>query len=310
MVRAALNRALGGDLVPAPDGHDTALLRHPAVVEVAHAARRTSPTSVKSCDELVDRLACALALARTGRNGAASKCSVWSVELASPQQHLSASLTRAIAQLPAAVLAGRNPQQTVVTDWLNDQRAGFCTAADLLHRTWPQMLDELRVTVCQVALLAGNAVDGFTDFTIHGAVLINRRRLEDDSRGLPGSVRFAEALVHEGTHIRCNAAAVAQPVLRPATASETLMVMTPLRPDPRPLTGLFQQLVVLARCVLFYRRLLESGVDGKAAVRARHATLVDQVVTARDVLHRHRDQLTDAGNMVVAEADDVISRGA
>jgi hypothetical protein len=310
LVRAALGRVLHGDLVGEPDGHDRALLRHPAIVEIAHAAQRTSPTSVKSCDELADRLARALVLARAGRNGTASNCPVWSVELASPQHHLSASLTRAIAQIPDTVLVGRNLQQTVVTDWLDDQRTGFCTAARLLHQAWPQMLDELRVTVCQVALLAGNAVDGFTDFTIHGAVLINRRRLDDDSRGLPGSVRFAEALVHEGTHSRCNAAAVAQPVLRPATAAEPLTVMTPLRPDPRPLTGLFQQLVVLARCVLFYRRLLDSGVDGDAAVRARHAILINQVVKARDVLHRHRDQLTDAGCMVVAEADDVISRGA
>lgn len=260
-------------------------------------------------DELGDRLFQALAVARTSRRGEASSCSVWSVQLASPQHHLRASLTRAIAQLPATVLAGRNPQQTVVTDWLDDHRAGFCAAANLLHRAWPQMLDELRVTVCQVALLAGNAVDGFADFTIHGAVLINCRRLKDDSHGLPGPVRFAEALVHEGTHSRCNAAVVAQPVLRPAAAADPLTVMTPLRPDPRPLIGLFQQLVVLARCVLFYQRLLDSEVDG-AAVRARHKVLLDQAVKARDVLRRHRDQLTDAGYVVVTDADDVISRSA
>ncbi|WP_058047700.1 hypothetical protein [Streptomyces roseifaciens] len=37
-----------------------------------------------------------------------------------------------------------------------------------------------------MALLDGMAIDGFTDFTVHGAVLINRRRLSATRSGLPG----------------------------------------------------------------------------------------------------------------------------
>lgn len=305
LVRAALVRAFpslsSDDAFPAQEE------RHPAVIAVAHAAQRwrRSPSAAPEQErELLDRFWEAAARADRAEH---RSCPRWQVELARPGTHLRESLARALSQIPEPLRANKRNGPTVVAGWLDEERARFCAAACLLDRAWPEMLDELRVTVRQVALLDGDAVDGFTDFTIHGAVLINRRRLVDSASGLPGPVRFAEALVHEGTHNRCNAAAVREPFLRPATAGAQA-VMTPLRPDPRPLTGLFQQLVVLVRCVLLYERLLGGGMDGEAAVRAQHETLLDQAHQARETLDRHHDQLTDSGRAILAEASALVTR--
>ncbi|MGN5382316.1 YcaO-like family protein [Streptomyces lasalocidi] len=129
------------------------------------------------------------------------------------------------------------------------------------------------------------------------------RRLTDKADGLEGRFRLAEALVHEGTHNRCNAAAVSVPFLG-ATGAEELL-STPLRADPRPLGGLFQQVVVLARSVLLYQRL----PDG-AAVRARQARLLDQGRRGTATLRSRSTVLTDTGRELLEQAEAVFAAGA
>jgi HEXXH motif-containing protein len=227
------------------------------------------------------------------------------VDLAEPQPHLRDSVTRALAVIPVrsgsrggddGKLAGSE-----VTSWQDADQVVFRETVDLLHAAWPQMLAELRKMVHQVALLRGAAIDGFTDFTVHAAVMINQARLATGSTGLPGPVRLAEALVHEGTHTRCNAAQLVRPFLRP-TGGDSELVMTPLRVDPRPLAGLFQQLVVLARSALLYRRLPAGDGTAAAAHRARQDKLIGQAHQSADTLARQREVLTDHGREVLAEA--------
>jgi HEXXH motif-containing protein len=192
-----------------------------------------------------------------------------------------------------------------MTSWRPADRVVFHQAVNLLQDGWPQMLAELREIVHQVALLRGDAIDGFTDFTVHGAVMINQTRLGAGATGLPGSVRLAEALVHEGTHTRCNAAQLVRPFLRPE-GGHTELVMTPLRADPRPLAGLFQQLVVLLRSALLYQRLPVGDGTGVAAHRARQDKLVDQAHQGAESLSRHQEALTDHGRELFAEASALL----
>lgn len=223
--------------------------------------------------------------------------------MAVPQPHLRDSVTRALAVIPARSGSrcgddGKLPGLEV-TCWRDADQVVFRETVDLLHAAWPQMLAELRELVHQVALLRGDAIDGFTDFTVHGAVMINQARLGTGSTGLPGPVRLAEALVHEGTHTRCNAAQLVCPFLRPAGGDGEL-VMTPLRADPRPLAGLFQQLVVLVRSALLYQRL--PAGTGAAAHRARQDKLIGQAHQGAETLTSHREVLTDHGREILAEA--------
>ncbi|WP_246212246.1 aKG-HExxH-type peptide beta-hydroxylase [Streptomyces abyssomicinicus] len=198
-----------------------------------------------------------------------------------------------------------------MTEWTAGDRQVFVEASGKFAALWPEMLDELRVGVTQIALLRGRGIEGFTDFTVHGAVFINARRLTSRPGGLPGWLRLADALVHEGTHTRCNAAALMTRFLHHA-ADEVAPVDTPLRPDPRPLSGLFQQTVVLVRQVMLYRRALESACenDGNgslaAAVCRRHAKLVAGARQGIGTLGQHMKSLTHDGRSVLAEARDLL----
>ncbi|MFJ4771243.1 aKG-HExxH-type peptide beta-hydroxylase [Streptomyces uncialis] len=229
----------------------------------------------------------------------------WAVDLApSGEDHLAQSVRRALRQAPAPADGSRGERTAEVTDWSADQREVFEEGCRTLQAAWPQMFAELRVTLRQVTLLGGWGIDGFTDFTVHGAVFVNSRRLGDQgTEGLAGRFRLVEALVHEGTHNRCDAAAASTAFLRTSGAQE--LTSTPLRADPRPLAGLFQQVVVLARSVLLYRRL----PDGPA-VRDRHAVLLEQGGRGAATLRDRAGALTGAGRELLDQAEAVFSTGA
>jgi hypothetical protein len=168
----------------------------------------------------------------------------------------------------------------------------------------------LRTGQLSAASLDGSEVAALTvqagfaaDFGAHGAVFINRRRL-DDGEGMPGRIRYAEHLAHESTHVRLHAAAGARPFLL-APGDRSVLVKTPLRDDPRPLNGLFQQFVVLSRCRRLFHRMLASDQlrpeeCGPAA--ARRELLAGQAAPTADLLAQRRAALTERGWQVLDEA--------
>ncbi|GAA0448744.1 HEXXH motif-containing putative peptide modification protein [Streptomyces sp. NPDC046215] len=263
---------------------------HPAAVEAVHRAqraRRTGPAGAPDRHPLPSPAAGALVPVDP-----------------EDQPHLARSLTRALARLPDRTAADGKPVTASPGRWTATERAVLADTLALLGAVWPRMLGELRTVVAQVALLDGMAIDGYTDFTVHGAVLINRRRLSPTRAGLPGPVRLAEALVHEGTHNRCNAAAVSAPFLAPAADDGAGLLATPLRADPRPLSGLFQQTVVLARCVRWYRLLA-----GGQAAGDRHDRLLGDLRAAVTTLEAHRSGLTGHGRRLLDQSALVASAG-
>ncbi|HEY2204829.1 MAG TPA: HEXXH motif-containing putative peptide modification protein [Pseudonocardia sp.] len=232
------------------------------------------------------------------RRAAGSGCPGWPVDLAPAEPHLAASVARAVAALPPG--AGDIPPDVRLGDWHEKDRAVLRASVSLLGAAWPEILTELTVTVRQIALLDGDGVSGFTDFGCHGAIFVNRRRLTDTDAGLPARVRFAEALVHEGTHVRCNAAGWAAPLLADPT-DRSITVSTPLRRDPRPLNGLFQQLAVLARCTVLYERTIAAG-ESHPSVAARRDVLHRHGTAAAETLDGHRAALSERGAATVDEA--------
>lgn len=300
MTRSALERA-GQDVSPEEAAH-------PAVVEAAHIAQsvlRKGPPGPES----IARLSGMLARARSGIADTPPSGLPWPVGLAAPQPHLERSVARALKAVPRTDGDTGNRSGSAVVAWRERDTEVIRGTIALLADLWPGAYAELREILRQTVLLDGPALDGFTDFAVHGAVFIRRDRLGPDTGGLPGTVRLAEALVHEGTHTRCNAASVAaEPFLRPAADGGPL-VTTPLRLDPRPLTGLFQQMVVLARSVLLYRRLLgETAADTRttAAVRARHDELARSATEAVHIMTGHARALTDHGEAVLKDAAEVV----
>jgi HEXXH motif-containing protein len=134
-------------------------------------------------------------------------------------------------------------------------------------------------------------------------VFINRRRLTD-GEGMPGRIRYAEHLAHESTHVRLHAAAGANPFLV-APGDRSVLVKTPLRDDPRPLNGLFQQFVVLSRCRALFDRMLACAAlraEEREPAAARRELLAGQAVRTAALLSQHRRALTDRGLDVLHEA--------
>lgn len=200
-MRAVLDRA--GVEAP-PD----ARLRHPAAVEVVHRVQGELRAGPLHADRL---RAAAAGFDRLPASGCAP---------AVPRGHLHRSVARALRSIPPRTRPDGQPVTAEVAEWRTPERDVLVEALEVLDTVWPQSADETRETVAEVALLDGDAIDGYTDFTIHGAVLLNRSRLAVGRDGLPGVVRCAEALVHEGTHTRCNAAASRRPFLVPAGGPE------------------------------------------------------------------------------------------
>ena len=288
-------------------------LLYPGVFAVAYeaqAARRAQPLSQDASDRIARGLQDAVRRAGDSRIRATdSDCSAWCVDLAVPEEHLRASLGRAVSQVPQRPDRIEALAAIRVGEWSDADRAAFCDAACLLEATWPQMLAEVDVVVQQIALLHGFGIDGFTDVATHGAIYVNRARLGTDDAGLPGPTRMAEAIVHEAAHNRCNAAALSDRFLADPKSGAEPVVMTPLRQDARPLTGLLQQLVVLVRSVLLYDRLLDSPDVAPAAI-ARREKLRGQASEALRVIGGHTGHLTDHGRAVVEEAGDLFTRSA
>lgn len=280
-------------------------LRHPGLIAVVNEVQRV-PADATAERRAAGADAVRAAVAAAGRSAQRAReldCPAWRVDLPPVQPHLRASVEHALAQVPA------RPDRVIdvqVSDWADAERAVFCAAVELLARSWPQMLAELAVCIQQVALLRGYGITGFTDFTTQGAVFINVERLVDRN-GLPGALRLAENLVHEGAHTRCYCAAVDDPFL--AAEQAALLVATPLRADPRPLFGLFQQLVVLCRCAEWYGRVASGGA-ANGAVHARHEVLLTQARQALSTLNAHADQLTDRGRTILGEAAEVVGADA
>jgi len=85
-------------------------------------------------------------------------------------------------------------------------------------------------------------------------------------------------------------------------------VNTPLRADPRPLAGLFQQIVVLARSVQLYDRGIVHGADetetdqARAAIRARRDKLLGQGLDGVATAKGYAADFSPTGLQVVDEA--------
>ena len=267
-----------------------------------------SPAGLDS--QLAAVLDCADSSARRAHEPLAA---TWQVDLTPAEPHLSESVRRALAQLP------HRPDRTPtaeVAGWRDDERAVADAAATLIRRVWPAMFAELVIVVRQLALLAGPSIHGFTDFATHGAVYVNRTRLGAGRDGLPGHVRLAEALVHEGTHNRCNVASLSTRFLSDDGSAEERLD-TPLRTDPRPMAGLFQQIVVVARSLRLYDLVLTDSADPDAAdpaatdrdaLTSRRDTLREQGIRGLATARAHAGALSATGQAVLDQADALLCR--
>jgi hypothetical protein len=100
-------------------------------------------------------------------------------------------------------------------------------------------------------------------------------------------ILLAESLVHESAHLRFRAL---EEVTKLYSGGPEVRVKTPLRPDPRPVSGLIHQLVVLRYLAAFYEKLRVST----------DATLVRQRPQVEKRFQVHLEDL-DAGKRIARD---------
>jgi HEXXH motif-containing protein len=298
-LRAALERALPISTERGPEASSGC---YPGLVAEAHRARPVSGRieSAQAAEHLKMVLDRAERSDQRAKNASIPR---WPVDLAPDEPHVTDSIRRVLAQIPPR--AGVEPA-LAATDWSERGAVMVRAASALITEVWPEMFQELSAVVRQLALLSGPSANGFTDFTTHGVIYLNRSRCEDGADGLPARWRLAETLVHEETHNRCNGASLTARFLHDPDGDRR--VDTPLRADPRPLAGLFQQIVVLARSVQLYDRGIAHGADeletgqARAAIRARRDTLLGQGFDGVATAKGHAAEFSPTGQRIVDEA--------
>lgn len=125
---------------------------------------------------------------------------------------------------------------------------------------------------------------------------------------MTGIVHLAETILHECAHCRLSAATS----VRQLWKSSNIRLKTPLRPDPRPLPGLYHQTYVLFWLNKFFSKLVKSNetlfLKNETNVIKRKYQVEHDFATAIDVLRSASSDLTDLGReIVLAMAKDDIA---
>ena len=209
---------------------------------------------------------------------------------------LDATSPRAFGILRRAVRT-RCPERIHEARLVELQADGFDMLRDavqLLKNAWPEVLDELQIVVSNVLFFDFPGMLGFSGVAYHGGIFLQVDDLADP-------VKLAENILHEGSHVRLNAAMAN---VRYLLSDHDERHASPLRDDPRPMFGIFHQMFVLGRMIHFYNRLrARLGVDhprrravGLQFVEA-HRTVCSHARLTRDGV-----ALTDALSTLLAEA--------
>jgi HEXXH motif-containing protein len=129
--------------------------------------------------------------------------------------------------------------------------AGVAEAFSLLEQTDAALAVEIRALIVLVIGWApvspALSFGGVTSLTLWGAITLNT-----ELHRTP--LEIAEGLVHEGAHTLLFGYAVDERLVR---NPDSQRFASPLRPNPRPMDGVFHATFVCARLYLLYRRLLE-----------------------------------------------------
>ena len=147
-------------------------------------------------------------------------------------------------------------------------RSRFADAIKLLAVAAPALLAELRAIISEIILVvappgAKIQFDGGSAYRLWGALFSNADRCKT-------RVDVVEALAHEGGHSMVFGLCTEEaPVLNP----EQELFPSPLRPEPRPMEGVYHATFVSARMHWAMSRLIESGLltdeEYSLAARAR-----------------------------------------
>jgi HEXXH motif-containing protein len=166
----------------------------------------------------------------------------------------------------------------------------------------PDLASEIRALLREIVLAAGTVgtsaytFDGASSFMLWGAIIIN-------ANSSFGELGMAQMLAHESAHNLLFGLCTDEPLLN---NSPDERYASPLRPDPRPLEGIYHATFVSARMYRAVKTLLESGtLSHELEKKARQDLETDARCFSQgmEVVKRH-GKLTEIGQAIIQGASD------
>jgi HEXXH motif-containing protein len=188
--------------------------------------------------------------------------------------------------------------------------AGSCAeqAFGMIEIASPELGAELRALLAQLVFVQGTVkegghFDGATSFHAWGALFLNAE--EHRTR-----IDMVDGLAHESGHALLYGLSLGRPFVNNPPSERH---RSPLRPDPRPLDGIFHATYVSARMHFAHAQLLAAEAEGRldlSSEEAEHArsSMAQSAVACRgglSVIEEHA-KLTLLGSRVISNAQAYI----
>ncbi|MFA5081521.1 MAG: HEXXH motif-containing putative peptide modification protein [Hydrogenophilaceae bacterium] len=181
----------------------------------------------------------------------------------------------------------------------HDFRTRFERGHHLLVATIPELAAEFDALVSEVCMVVGDPAaklqfDGGSSYMLWGGLFLNAASHQTD-------VALIEVLAHESGHSLLFGYALDEALVE---NEDDELYASPLRPDPRPMDGIYHATYVSARMHWAMSRLIESGrLDDGALASAESARQLDRKnFEAGYQVVREHGRLTATGQAVMAAA--------
>lgn len=170
-------------------------------------------------------------------------------------------------------------------------------ALNILDWLDPSLAAELRGLISQVVAASpseGRGFGGASSFMLWGLVLLN----VETHQNIPSII---EGLVHEAAHQLLFAYAIDEPLVMNSLAER---YPSPLRPDARPMDGVFHATFVTARLHYVCQKMRDAATSGTSCLvpvdmlDVKLATYRDLYFDGHETLEKHGD-LTSTGRQVL-----------
>ncbi|PRA80176.1 hypothetical protein CQ054_21305 [Ochrobactrum sp. MYb29] len=174
---------------------------------------------------------------------------------------------------------------------LAEQKEALKNSIKLIEDHFSDMYLEMSGLLSNIRLFQGSVMMGITDVRMFGCLFIRVPRPEVDAQ-----LYYAEHLTHEVSHMYLNAAMSIDPIL---LNDRSELFSSPLRPDPRPMIGVFHATFVTARIVQLFIALTSDRSTSEEAKVYLYQQL-DELKAGIDEVARHA-KLTSVGSELLQE---------
>jgi HEXXH motif-containing protein len=172
----------------------------------------------------------------------------------------------------------------------------------------PALAGEIRGLLREIILAAGTqdpkamTFDGVSSFMLWGAIILNANRRE-------GELSMVQKLAHESAHNLLFGFSADGSLVE---NDDDELFSSPLRPDPRPMDGIYHATFVTARMHRVIKRLVESGVLSAAQKESARKELDDNARLFQNGIATVNQQgkLTSLGKVVMQGASDYMAANA